>query len=380
MKLEVIPPSSWQEIFPDWEALLKAAVEPTIFLSPCWISSWWHQFGKGKRPCMVAGWDESRHLCALAPLYFEDMHLGGVWGRPLALRFMGDSGVGSEYLGLLVCPGDEEKFLRALSEGLRGQWTLADLHGLEEDGALPSTIESTLGTSRRIYREILPCSRILLPGDYESYLASLPQKFRRNIRSRTNKLVKNFRVNLLRTTREAEIAPHLERFFAMHQARWTAKGHLGSFHDLRKRAFYQEVSVGLLERGCLRFYHLEVDGVIRASQFGFVFDGRLHSLEEAFDQEFHPVGVGGVGVVLRAMAIKECISEGLKGYDFLGGTEPFKTRWNTITHHTRRVRIGAPGLKGAVAFSVPVGVLKAKNWGRKRLPTWLLKLRRQLHA
>ena len=187
-----------------------------------------------------------------------------------------------------------------------------------------------------------------------------------------------FHVNLLRTTREQEIEPHLDRFFAMHQARWLADGRSGSFYSPRKRAFYRDVSVGFLQRGWLRFYHLEVDGVTRASQFGFVFGGVLHSLQDAFDHEFHPTGVGGVGVVLRAMAIKQSIVEGLNGYDFLGGMEEFKTRWNTTTHYVQRVRIGAPGLEGAAAFSLSVGALKTKDWARERVPHWLLNARRHM--
>ena len=190
--------------------------------------------------------------------------------------------------------------------------------------------------------------------------------------------MKNFRVRLIRTTRKEEIDPHLQRFFAMHQARWLAEGRLGSFYGSKKRNFYRDLSIGFLERGWLRFYHLEVDRVLRASQFGFTFRGVLHSLQDAFDHEFQPVGVGGLGVVLRAMAIKESISEGLKAYDFLGGVEEFKTRWNTRSHYVQQVTIGAPGLKGAVAFSVPVDVLKAKDWGREQMPKWLLNARRHV--
>jgi hypothetical protein len=91
-------------------------------------------------------------------------------------------------------------------------------------------------------------------------------------------------------------------------------------------------------------------------------------------------GVGGLGVVLRAMAIKESIAEGLNGYDFLGGVEEFKTRWNTITRYVQRVRMGAPGLEGAAAFSLSVYVLKAKDWAREQVPHWLLNARRQVRA
>jgi CelD/BcsL family acetyltransferase involved in cellulose biosynthesis len=381
LELEVIPPTRWEEIFSDWEELLEASVEPTVFLSPFWIASWWRHFSEERQPCMLAAWEAGR-LCGLAPFYFRRVSLPVVtWGAP-ALCFIGDEGVGSEYLGLLVLSGYQEEFLLALSEWLRGQWAMSDLHGLREGGSLSRKIAKVLGASApgRVYRERRPCGLIRLPGDYESYLASLSQKFRGTIRYRTNKLVKNFHVNLLRTSREEEIEPHLERFFAMHQARWLAEGHPGSFYSPRKRDFYRDVSIGFLQRGWLRFYHLEVDGVIRASQFGFVFGGVLHSLQDAFDHKFHPSGVGGLGVILRALAIRESIAEGLKGYDFLGGAEEFKTRWNTLTHYVQRARIGAPGLRGAVAFSVPAGVFKAKDWGRERIPNWMLNARRQLWA
>ena len=379
--MELIPPAHWEEIFSDWEELLEASVEPTVFLSPFWVSCWWRLFSEGKQPCMLAAWEAGR-LCGLAPFYFRRISLPGVKQGASALSFMGDEGVGSEYLGLLVLPGYEEEFLLAVSECVRGQWAMADLHGLREGGSLSSKIAKILGASapERVYRERRAGCLIPLPGDYESYLASLSYNFRAGIRKRTNKLVKNFHVNLHRTTREEEIEPHLDRFFAMHQARWLAKGSPGSFYSARKRTFYRDISVGLLRRGWLRFYHLKVDGVIRASQFGFTFGGVLHSLQDAFDNEFHPSGVGAFGVVLRAMAIKESIAEGLKGYDFLGGMEEFKTRWNTITHYVQRVQMGAPGLEGAAAFSLSVGVLKTKDWARERAPDWLQNARRQVRT
>jgi CelD/BcsL family acetyltransferase involved in cellulose biosynthesis len=379
LQLEVIPPEHWEQLFPHWEQLSQTSVEQTIFLSPIWIASWWRHFSEERQPCMLAAWEAGR-LCGLAPFYLRRMSLPGAKRGASALRFMGDEGVGSEYLGLLVLPGYEEEFLLAVSEWLRGRWAMADLHGLREGGSLSSKIAKILGASApgRVYQERRPCCLISLPGDYESYFASLSFNFRAAIRKRTNKLVRNYHVNLLRTTREEEIEPHLERFFAMHQARWLAKGSPGSFYSPRKRAFYRDVSVGLLRLGWLRFYHLEVDGVIRASQFGFAFGGVLHSLQDAFDHEFHPNTIGALGVVLRAMVIKESIAEGLNGYDFLGGMEEFKTRWKTITHYVQRVRIGAPGLEGAAAFSLSVGALKTKNWARERVPHWLLNARRHL--
>jgi len=382
LRTEEISPSIWTErLGAAWDSLLSDAADSTIFLSPPWVTAWWRHFGDSRKPRMLAVWDDSGSLCALAPLYTRPLRLAGLPG-PAILGLMGDEGVGSEYLGVLLRRGQEEKALTAAMTHLARGWSLVDFRGLRED--FPSTQATVqMFTARapgREHRERHPCSMIELPADYEAYLGSLPQKFRSTVRYRTNKLVKNFSVRMFRTERDDEVAPHLERFFAMHQNRWTAEGHPGSFYSEAKRAFYGEVSREFLRRGWLRFYHLEVDGIIRASQFGFAFNGILHSLQEAFDHDFHPPGVGGVGVVLRGMAISHCIGERIRGYDFLGGIEDFKTRWGTKTHYVQRVRIGAPSLSGALAFAATAGVRQLKDWGREHLPEWLVQGRERLRT
>src|SRR2546425_3615592 len=253
---------------------------------------------------------------------------------------------------------------------MEGEWALADLRGLRENHPSADLLIRLFGARApdRVHRERHPCSSVPLPGDYEAYLNSLPTKFRTTVRYRTNKLTKNFKVRLLRTGREEELEGHLERLFEMHQGRWEAEGHPGSFYNPRKRAFYKEIADGFLRRGWLRFYLLEVDGVIRAAQFGFAFRGVLHSLQEAFDCDFRPPGVGGVGVVLRGMTIRESIAEGLESYDFLGGVEGYKIRWGTTSHYVQRARIGAPGPAGALAYLSTARLRGARLWLREHLP------------
>lgn len=371
LELTFIPPAEWQTLVPEWQQLLEATPEHTVFLAPSWITNWWRCFGEGKEPCLVAARDSACRLVALAPLYYQPIP-----GLPLkgSLRLMGDQDVGSEYLGFLIAPGFEQEFLCNLFQYLQGTWTMAELHGLREDFTLSRRVAEVLsGSGGPVSRRRKACSSISLPSDYEAYLASLEQKFRTTVRHRTNKLTKNFRVRLVQTARPEEIGPHLERFFAMHQSRWQAQGHQGSFHSSQKRSFYYQVADDFLRRGWLRFYHLEVDGTIRAAQFGFTFDRVFYSLQEAFDHQFRPPGVGGVGVVLRGMAIRECISEGSTEYDFLAGTEEFKTRWGTHAHYVQQLRVGAPGLRGTIAFARIVGPTKLREFARQRAPSWLVR-------
>jgi CelD/BcsL family acetyltransferase involved in cellulose biosynthesis len=146
------------------------------------------------------------------------------------------------------------------------------------------------------------------------------------------------------------------------------------------RRFYLDVSRRLLASGRLRFWQLEVDGVIRASQFGVAYDGVLHSLQEGYDTGFRAPGIGGLGVVLRAHAIKAAIEEGLRSYDFLGGTEDFKQRWGTSVHHVRNVHLAAPGPRGSLAWVATVGAHDARSRLRGRAPDGLVKTVRALRA
>jgi len=379
LNIEKVPAADWaHRLFAEWSRLLDEASEPEVFLSPEWIIAWMRHYGAGREALLITARDESGALVGLAPFYRR--RLGpGMLPSPRVLAFLGDEGVGSEYLGILARSAAGEEFLLALSRALEGEWTLADLRGLRENHPSTDQVIRMFGARApdRIHRERHPCASIRLPGDYESYLSSLATKFRTTVRYRTNKLVKGFKVRLLRTSRQEELDGHLERFFAMHQDRWEAEGHPGSFYNPRKKAFYREVAEGFLRRGWLRFYHLEVDGVIRAAQFGFAFRGVLHSLQEAFDCRFRPQGVGGVGVVLRGMAIRESIAEGLESYDFLGGAEEFKTRWGTTSHYVQQARIGAPGLMGGIAYVGTARLRDSKLWIREHLPKRLVEARDQ---
>jgi len=377
LRIDRIPSADWREpLQSEWTRLLDEASAPSIFLSPDWVIPWQRHFGGDHESFVITGRDESGVLVALAPFYRRRLGPAAFPG-PRCLAFLGDEGVGSEYLGILACKGAEREFVSHLGRELAGEWSLADLRGLRVGQPSADLLIASLGSRapERVHRERHPCAAIHLPADYESYLGALPAKFRTTVRYRTNKLLKNFAVNMIRTSRADELEAHLERLFEMHQGRWEAERHPGSFYHPRKRAFYREVSTSFLQRGWLRFYQLEVDGVIRAAQFGFVFGGVLHSLQEAFDHHFRPQGVGGVGVVLRGMAIRECIAEGLSAYDFLGGLEEYKTRWGTTTHYVEQIRIGAPGPVGGLAYMFTADARDARIWIRGHLPKQFVEVR-----
>jgi len=355
---ERVPPAHWGSI-DDWDDAVAAAARPSVFLTRDWVTAWWAAFGSGLEPMLIRVTDPGGRTVGLAPLYLERPKL--VVRLPLRrLGIIGDRVVGSEYLGLVARAGQEAAVAKAVAARLAREvrWDVAELTGLVAGDPAGDALEAALlGKGER--RRVTPhaCAMIQLPADYETYLATLRPTFRRASRQRANRLRRRFpSTQTYLTDEERLLEPHLARLWEMHQVHWNAAGYSGAFADGRMRSFYLDVSRRLLAAGSLRFWQLQIDGVIRASQYGFVHHGVLHALQSAYDTTFRAPGVDGPGVTLRFDALRHAIeTDHLRGYDFLGGVEDFKTRWGTSTHDTRTVYITARGTRGRLAWLATAG-------------------------
>jgi CelD/BcsL family acetyltransferase involved in cellulose biosynthesis len=378
LAVEPVPPDAWDGM-PGWDETVAASEQPTIFLTRDWVTAWWASFGADLDPCLLRIATPDGTTAGIAPFYFERL---GV--RANRLGFLGDRAVGSEYLGVVARSGHEGEVARSVATWLgeaTPQWHLAELSGLREDDPADQELERALDArSARAAAEEHPCAAIALPADADEYFASLGSKFRQSYRQRTNKLLRTCQVRFFRTETDAELRDHLEVMFRLHQAHWTKRGMPGAFADPRMQSFYLDVSQRLLRTGSLRFWQLEVDGVIRACQYGFAYDGVLHSLQEAYDSELSVPGVGGLGVVLRGHVLRSAIAEGLRSYDFLGGAEDHKLRWGASVHRIRHVTLARPGPMGRVAWAASVGMRSARDVIRSSLPAPLLALTRRARA
>jgi CelD/BcsL family acetyltransferase involved in cellulose biosynthesis len=370
LAVERIAPEDWSGIA-EWDDLVMDSSAPSVFLTRDWITAWWEAFEAGREPYLLRVGAPHGRTVGLAPLYSERLRIPAT-----RLGLLGDRVVGSEYLGLVSQRGIESDVADAVARWLRDEgprWHLAELSGLRDEDAGGSALETALGAgAARRDEEQHECSAITLPDDFEEYLAGLGSKFRRSYRQRTNKLLRSCEVRFFRTESESEIPAHLDVLFRLHQARWVEAGRSGVFADARMRAFYVDEACRLLRSGRLQFWHLEADGAIRASQFGFSYGGVLHSLQEAYDTNFRPPGVGGLGVVLRGHVLQRAMEEGLKVYDFLGGIEDHKLRWGAEVHRARRVRLGQAGPRGRAAWWATIGAESAREAVKSALPASIL--------
>ncbi len=65
------------------------------------------------------------------------------------------------------------------------------------------------------------------------------------------------------------------------------------------------------------------EGVLKAIQLGLRFDETYMQIQEGFDPEM-PAGLGNA---LRYYSMQQCLDQGVRVYDFLGGHTEHKRRW-----------------------------------------------------
>jgi CelD/BcsL family acetyltransferase involved in cellulose biosynthesis len=353
---------------PQWEQLLCEFRGATTFSSWEWLAPWWRAFGQGQQLLMLAFLDESSRLVGLAPLCVEKRKVAPLIHLQV-VRFWGDGSGDSDNLDFPVRAGYEDQVTQTLVHYLSSEsklWDYCEFNTMPRDSAVGRCLERQLRLARcAMYRSESAASVVSIGETWESYLAQLSAKERGKVSNRANRLKKRYRVRYYKCETEAEVPGCLETLYNLHQKRWQSVGEPGSFTAVARRQFYGELAVSLVRRGCLEFWFLDLDGAPVATQFGFRFGDTVFSLQEGYDPAYSP---DSVGYVLRAHAIRELISGGVRRYHFLGGEGPSKSRWGAQATNYVNIHFARSFNRGSLYLRLINGARAAKESLRRYLP------------
>jgi CelD/BcsL family acetyltransferase involved in cellulose biosynthesis len=87
------------------------------------------------------------------------------------------------------------------------------------------------------------------------------------------------------------------------------------------QAFFREMTTTMASEGMLRFYLLTFDGVAVASVLNFDLGGQLYMYNSGYDPEYSHYAVG---LMSKALLLKDAIENGRTCVDFLRGDENYK--------------------------------------------------------
>lgn len=300
---------TFEAISDEWERTLPTCWTNTIFLTPWWQQTWWRHFGGGWEPYALSVRDGGE-LLGIAPL----RRRGG------AFAFAGDTDL-FDYHDFLVPRGKEDVFYPALWEHLaKLDWDTLDLTSLPQGSPtlrhIPTLAEQG-GIAIEVKEEdMAPVAS--LPSTWDEYLAGLSKKDRHELRRKLGRLEKADNARQYACDNPSLLGRCMQDFFRLMRQSGPEKV---AFLTPEREKFFVDVAHELAARGQFKLYFLEVNDVRVATCICFDYAGSYLLYNSGYDPAYSALSVG---LLNKALCVREAIEKGKRSFDFLRGTERYK--------------------------------------------------------
>ena len=318
--LPLIASEPFAALAPEWGALYESVGDARPFAHPAWHKAWLRHCAGEALPVFLAlrEDDASGEEKGAGPLVgVVPLDVGGA-----TPRFLGDPEL-SDHAGVLIAPGREAAGAAALLE-----WLMEDLAagieawGLRDDDRLRPALRAAAaryGWSAREEREaVTPV--VELPRAWEDYVAALPKKHRHELRRKLRNLERAGVVGFESQAPPGREGEAVAGLLAMMRASREAKA---AFLTPAREAFFRDLAAGLAARGLARIATLTLDGRAAARIFALEGGGATMLYNSGFDPAMASLAVG---LLSKALLVREAIERGRSAVDFLRGEEAWKRR------------------------------------------------------
>jgi CelD/BcsL family acetyltransferase involved in cellulose biosynthesis len=280
-----------------------------LFVLPPWLSAWWQVFGEGMEP-EVLRVRKGERILGLAPLVVRDR----------SARLMGHPDV-CDYLDVVVDPENTAQFFKSLLKYLvrRGIRRL-DLGPLRPESPLlvkGSPMAAQTG-NRVVCEKTEVAMELPLPTGWETYLQMLAGKQRHEIRRKLRRLHEAAAVRYRVVTGGDAMESALDRFLDLFGANRADKR---VFMTDRMQLFFRQLARNMGAWQMLRLGLLELDGDPAAAVMCFDHRGTTYLYNNGYARKYRHLSVG---LLSKALAIKDSIERGMKRFDLLKGGETYK--------------------------------------------------------
>jgi CelD/BcsL family acetyltransferase involved in cellulose biosynthesis len=300
---------------PQWRELLTSDPDSHIFATPEWNRLWWEEFGAGKDLFLLTmARDDS--VAAIVPLYREPE------GNRKVLRFLGGIDL-TDYLGPICSVEDRDQVAATLVRWLADtdiEWDVFDAHNMPVPLGFAEFLVDH--ADRHGFRFSLDqeetAALLLLPENWNAYLAGLKSKERHELKRKRRRLEREHPDARVRRTTDETLEADLKTFIEMHRG---AEGMKGHFMRPEIATFFERMAHVFMPVGWLRLDLLEIGERAVASTFGFELEGVFYLYNSAFEPDAYRLSPG---LILVSELVKDAVVDGLQVFDFLRGPERYK--------------------------------------------------------
>jgi CelD/BcsL family acetyltransferase involved in cellulose biosynthesis len=176
------------------------------------------------------------------------------------------------------------------------------------------------------------CPRIELPGDFETYIASLTKHERHEVRRKMRHVEAAGDVAYESVTGQ-DVMPRFGQFLDLMRA---SRADKDEFLSDQRVAFFEELATTFGDLGIARLGTFTLDGRAIAMVFCFEDETTTYLYNSGYDPEFAPLAVG---LLSKVYAIRDSISRGKRTFDFLRGDEEYKHHLGGVPRNVVTLRL-----------------------------------------
>ncbi len=293
-----------------WEETLAHTAANTIFITPWWQRLWWQRYGGDAQLELLSVRRGDGALLGIAPLMI----------RGDTLSFLGDTDL-FDYHDFLARDGCETEFYAALWKYIGGlDWRVLELKSLRESSQtlarLPALAQSSGWQAQITQEDVSPFTE--LQPSWDEYLMGLRKKDRHELRRKLRRLENGGNARQYAHCEPQEVADAMPEFFRLMRA---SSGDKDDFLTADRERFFCELAADLTARGQFKLFFLEVDSVRVAACICFDYGGDFLLYNSGYDPEYSALSVG---LLNKALCLREAIESGKRRFDFLRGDERYK--------------------------------------------------------
>ena len=281
----------------------------SIFILPVWLQTWWQVFGSGAE-LHLRSVRQGERIIGIAPLMIKQK----------TASLVGSTDV-CDYLDFVVVPGMERDFFSALLDDLQQRdIEQLDLGHLRPDSTVLTHLTG-IAMERNYDVRLQPEDVSLeteLPSTWEEYLAALSTKQRHEVNRKLRRLQEAASVDY-RTIENSKAAHSLmDTFLKLFSE---SRDDKAIFLTTGRESFFRLLVEAMAGVGLLRLGILELDKQPAAMVMCFDYNDCVYLYNSGYDPQYSSLSVG---ILSKALCIKDSIRRGRKRFDFLKGGEQYK--------------------------------------------------------
>tara|TARA_Y100000814_G_scaffold127999_3_gene92621 strand:+ start:5442 stop:6422 length:981 start_codon:yes stop_codon:yes gene_type:complete len=312
--------SSFDEIREQWKEFQLLQAWSSVFLTPEWQETWWSVYGDRETLSLIDVKSINKSL-GVAPLTLKDN----------TLRFIGDTDL-FDYHDFIT---NDREFYPYLFESVEQlDWTSFELTSIPAwtpTFSLLPKAASERGYSVSIeFEDVVP--GISLPSSWDEYLYLLNKKDRHELRRKFRRIESSGDLRL-RTSNSSTLEDDLNLFISMMAGSREDKK---DFLIPQRENFLQAVAYKMQECHYLKLFILELKDAPVAAVMCFDYQNTRLVYNSGYLQNFSNLSVG---LILKALCIKDAIESGLGYFDLLRGPEAYKYHLGATDSSVHKIRI-----------------------------------------